>query len=309
MSELNIKTIGIRDIRTAMNEFDPLSESSRYDIRFLVRYYYQIQDDRKRAYSQLREASKRRESNVLLSYLAHNLQDVEKNIKKALDVYTDNHPIGSWMKQVYGIGPVIAAGILSHVDITKAPTSGHIESFAGFAPNIKWEKGQKRPFNMDLKVLFYHAGMSFIKHSGKDACVYGKWYLAKKQEYQNRNNNMEYKDQAAEGLKRYGKNTVAYQTCLTGKLPEAQILARARRWTIKLFISHLHAYWYEWHYGEPPAKPYAIAILGHAHHIKFGEYPDAYIKGVYDNVDIADDVKQLEEFDPTTYTSNDPHED
>jgi hypothetical protein len=39
---------------------------------------------------------------------------------------------------IKGIGPVIAAGLLANIDITKAPTAGHIWRFAGLDPSSKW---------------------------------------------------------------------------------------------------------------------------------------------------------------------------
>ena len=275
-TESDVKKLGIRDIRRAMLEFDPASEEAKTDIRFLVRYYYAIQEDRKRTGSQLREAYKRKERNDLLMYLHQQNSEIESSIKRALETYTEGHPICQWLKNIYGIGPIISAGIVSHIDITRAPTSGHIESFAGYNPNMIWEEGKKRPYNAFLKVIFFHAGTCFARLHKRDDCVYGKWFLVKLQEYRQRNDAGEYAEEAKRGLRKYGKETVAYKTCLTGKLPAAQIVARARRWTIKLFISHLHEYWYTHHYKEAPAKPYAISILGHAHHIRFGEYPKNY---------------------------------
>ncbi len=283
-----VKKLGIRDIRKAMMEFDPLSETSKQDIRFLVRYYYNVQDDRKRSASQLREALGRRENNLMLLYLTEQHKAIEKAIKDSMDVYTDEHPIGNWLKQIYGIGPIIAAGIISSIDITRCPTSGHIQSFAGYNPMMKWEKGQKRPYNVFLKTIFYHAGMSFVKFSGNDKCVYGKWFLAKLQEYRQLNDSGAYAEQAKNDLRKYAKETQAYKQCLEGKLPAAQIVARARRWTIKLLISHLHEFWYNYHYGRPPAQPYAISILGHAHYIPFGEYPANYKDLKPSTQDLAD---------------------
>jgi hypothetical protein len=48
-------------------------------------------------------------------------------------------------------------------------------------------------------------------------------------------------------------------------LPPAHVHARARRWVVKLFLSHFHAEWFQKHYGKPAPLPYAIDILKHAH--------------------------------------------
>jgi hypothetical protein len=53
-----------------------------------------------------------------------------------------------------------------------------------------------------------------------------------------------------------------------GKLPDFNIDARARRYAVKIFLSHLQAIWFWSHYGEAPPKPHAIVHLGHAHLIQ-----------------------------------------
>jgi hypothetical protein len=51
-------------------------------------------------------------------------------------------------------------------------------------------------------------------------------------------------------------------------LPPAQIHARARRWVVKLFISHWHQAAYRLHFRKDPPKPFAIEHGGHAHFIE-----------------------------------------
>jgi hypothetical protein len=46
-------------------------------------------------------------------------------------------------------------------------------------------------------------------------------------------------------------------------LPPAQIHARAKRYAVKLFLSHLHDVWYREEFKKAPPLPYAIAHLGH----------------------------------------------
>ena len=57
--------------------------------------------------------------------------------------------------------------ILAHVNPEKTTTAGKLWAFAGLNPEVKWEAGQKRPWNARLKMLLvYKAGESFIKQSG-----------------------------------------------------------------------------------------------------------------------------------------------
>lgn len=235
------------------------------EVRYLVDAYYMMQEDRKRAGNQATALIKAGEPNAVISWLAMQSETLEDQIKRALDKYTDAHPVGSWLKSVYGIGPVIAAGLLAHIDITRAPTVGHIWRYAGLDPTQKWEKGKKRPWNASLKTLCWKVGQSFMKFSNRDECVYGKVYRERKQYEIDRNERGDNAEVAKQLAARVGANTEARKHYESGKLPPAQIDARARRYAVKLFLSHLHAYWYERHFNAPPPLPYPIAILGHAH--------------------------------------------
>lgn len=161
---------------------------------------------------------------------------------------------------------MIAAELLAHIDITRCPTVGHIWRFAGLDPTSKWEKKQKRPWNAALKTLCWKVGQSFMKFSNRDDCYYGKVYRARKEYEIARNEAGGNAAAVAEGLARIkDKNTEAYKHLIAGRLPPGQIDARARRYAVKLFLSHFHAVWYEQHFGTKPPLPYPIAMLGHAH--------------------------------------------
>lgn len=269
------------------------------EARFLVDYYYICQEDRKRANNQERALGEGEEPNLVISWLGNQSAVLEQQVKRALDKYTDGHMVGEWLKSVHGIGPVIAAGLLAHIDITKAPTAGHIWSYAGLDPTKSWEKGQKRPWNSQLKVLCWKAGQSFMKFSNSEECFYGHIYKERKIYEINRNEAGPNRELALTLSEKVGKSTEAYawlvgcynptdvQKLRTADklaqdtlakikgepgsglpmLPPAQIDARARRYAVKLFLAHLHEVWYEKHHGVKPPFPYPIAILGHAHKI------------------------------------------
>jgi hypothetical protein len=195
---------------------------------------------------------------------------MEGQVKRALDAYTTQQEVGRWSKTVVGIGPILAAGLIAHIDIEKAPTVGHIWRFAGLDPTVTWEKGQKRPWNATLKTLCWKIGESFVKVSGHDEDVYGKLYLERKAFEQARNVAGELADQAARKLERFkiGKDTDAYKAYVQGLLPPAHIHARAKRWAVKLFLSHWHHVAYVARYKEAPPKPFILTVEGgHAHYI------------------------------------------
>ncbi len=287
------------------------------EARFLVDYYYIAQEDRKRAGNQALALNNNAEPNSVLNWLHKQSETLENQIRRALDSYTQAHSMGSWMREIYGIGPVISAGLLANIDIERAPTAGHIWRFAGLDPTVVWKKTEDvqkdvsaikeldetevirlakeygrnpeslikrslndrgeldrgqlrnalamRPWNATLKTLCWKVGQSFMKFSGRDECVYGKIYLQRKAYEIDRNEAGGNATAAAAGARRVGKNTDAYEHYSAGKLPPAQIDARARRYAVKLFLSHLHNEWYRRHFGVEPPLPYPIAILGHAH--------------------------------------------
>lgn len=114
------------------------------EIRYLVDYYYQKQDDRKTKYSQLRAIgngvdSGQEDNNSALEWLAMSTKNEEVQIKNMLDIWTNSLPVGRWMKDVVGIGPVIAAGLMAYFDVTSAPHYNSFHSYAGLNDNrIPW---------------------------------------------------------------------------------------------------------------------------------------------------------------------------
>jgi hypothetical protein len=275
------------------------------EVRYLVDSYYQLQDFRKASANQTRALSESEEPHDTVMFFQGQFGTVEDQIKKALDNYSLADPMGQWSRKHVGIGPVIAAGLSAHIDITKAPTVGHIWRFAGLDPTVKWAKGQKRPWNADLKVLCWKIGDSFVKFSGRDDCFYGHLYKKRKIYEVERDVKVQvvpkgiYVNGEGEGVFTldgenftayflgekwlYGGNAkAAYETLKTknikdkatreiyenGNLPPGRLDLRARRYAVKLFLAHWHGHSYKLHYGKEPPLPYPIAHLGHAHLIE-----------------------------------------
>lgn len=240
------------------------------EARFLVDAYYQLQDNRIRSDGQVRSMSKDGEPHAVLQWLADMNRTLEDSIKAALDSYSMATPVGQWARSQMGIGPVIAAGLLAHLDITKANTAGAFWSYAGMDPRAQWSKGEKRPWNAQLKVLCWKLGESFVKVSGNEKSFYGRIYRERKALEMERNEAGEYAAQAAAKLDKFkiGKDTDAYKAYSQGKLPPAHIHARAKRYAVKLFMAHLHEVMYLDHYGTQSPLPYAIAHMDHAHKIE-----------------------------------------
>jgi hypothetical protein len=239
------------------------------EARYLVDAYYLLQENRISASHQARTLNEGDEPHTVIDWLAEQNASLENQIKRALDKWTDSNVVSAWAKSLCGIGPVISAGLLAHIDVTRSPTAGHIWRFAGLDPTLKWEKGKKRPFNASLKTLTaFKLGESFVKVQNNDNDVYGKVFAARKKVEQERNEALLFADQAKLRVDKVSKSTDAYKSYSIGKLPPAQIHARARRYAVKLFLAHYHCIAYYVNYQTMPPFPYAFEHLpGHVHFI------------------------------------------
>lgn len=242
---------------------------SHQEARYLVDAYYAIQANRIAAGNQVRALSEGPEPCEVLVWLARQSETLEGQVRRALDHYTDAHEVGEWSKTIIGIGPVLAAGLLAHIDIPKLKTAGQIWRFAGLDPTVVWNKGERRPWNASLKTLCWKIGESFVKVSGHKESLYGKIYRERRAYEQRRSDAGELAEQAAAKLERFkiGKTTDAYKAYSIGKLPDGHLHARAKRAAVKLFLAHWFECAYETHNKAPAPKPYVIAHLDHTHHI------------------------------------------
>ena len=245
----------------------------RNQARFYVDYYYQLQQARIRCSSQLSEAQKAGEPTACLQYMYDTNATMEKTVQKMLGIWAKQWRVGAWLQSICGIGPVISACLLAHIDIRIAKTAGQIWRFAGLDPTVTWEKKTKRPWNGDLKVVCaYKLGESFVKVQNRDKDVYGKIFRQRKDQELALNAQGKFKNQAEKILdtKNFGKETKARAAYECGELPDAHIHARARRYAVKLFLSHLHEVMYRDYFDTAPPVPYPFADENgtHRHFIK-----------------------------------------
>src|SRR5262245_29149371 len=239
---------------------------SAAELRLLVANYYQAQEMRKRSDMQLRHMGDK-ELLWISTYMAESFADIEVQIGKAFDGILTG-PIVVWMGGQCGLGPVITASLLAHIDMNKAPTVGHIWRYAGLDPTMKWNKGEKRPYNAELKQITWHLGQCFMKQSNDPDCFYGKLYRQRKQFEIERNEAGANAEKAAAFKVSEGATKAVKDKLKSGRLPDFNIDARARRYAVKIFLSHLHALWHWTKFGTHAPIPYAIEWGGHAHVIE-----------------------------------------
>lgn len=155
----------------------------------------------------------------------------------------------------------------------------------------------RKPYNGALKTICWKIGDSFVKLSGRQDAFYGQLYKQRKAAEWVKNLNGDFQETARQSMakKKYGKATDQYAwytgQCSPDKVRElmaagqtlsptackgdsgfpmlspGHIDARARRYAVKIFLSHLHECWFRTHFGEEPPKPFAISIQGHAHYL------------------------------------------
>ena len=169
----------------------------------------------------------------------------EKQIDRVLDDWAATVPAANWAKSISGIIPAMAAGLAAHINIEMAPTVGRIWRYAGLDPSVVWRKGERRPWNPGLKALCLQIGHAFAKSQGQAGDFYGTLYR-----------------------QRAAVEAVANERRLQAdRLPPGHVEARARRWTVKLFLAHYHHVAWTLEKGAPPVKPYVIGVLGRGEYI------------------------------------------
>lgn len=257
-----------------------LRESARrltaHEARYLVDLYYTVQNYRVRSGNQIKAMSEGDEPHALVAWSFESFERIERSIKTAMDVYTDGLGAGLWAKSIHGIGPVLAGGLLAHLDIERAPTAGHFWRFAGLddPANYDWSKGKNRPWNARLKTLCWKIGESFKKQSGSPKDVYGKAYRERKALEVARNERGDFAETARRTLEKKNIRERTTRECYeAGMLPPGRLDLRAMRYATKLFLAHLHHVMYEIRYDAPPPRPYALTHLEHAHYIAPPNWP------------------------------------
>lgn len=254
--------------------------------RMLVSAYYLIQKMRVRLENQLKTSNK---PDAVLTWFFNNTKTLENDCKRALHTFAKEWKIGNWLLSLLGIGPVLSAGLLAHLDIRDCRTASRFWRFAGLDPTQEWKEGEKRPWNAQLKTLCYKIACSFIKQKHRSADFYGVLFDRRYEQEWQRNLSAGNTNQCQEILANKGapgRKTLAYKwlagqvsqedarkLCasrewLTVKqsesggiamLPPAHILSRGMRWVEKLFLSHVHHAMWEDYYKTPPPVPFIIA--------------------------------------------------
>ena len=227
-------------------------------LRYLVREYYRAQRARIRAAHYLRRLEARDvEASRLKLFVADQKESQLWEGRRSREIATSlaDFAVGPRLAALKGIGPVLAGGWIG--ELGPADRFAHpsaVWKYCGLSVGkdgwtIHAEEGEKRPFSRALKTLAWKTSKSFVMTHGP----YRAFYDRRKQHEEDR------KDWIAERLRERRK--LARDKELKGV--QAYIDARAKRWTVKLFLSHL------WHNsreleGKPTGTPWITGRGGHS---------------------------------------------
>jgi len=242
---------------------------STAEVRFLCDVYGDIQKFRIASTLRGRKLQEQSMPCAVTVGFAQQTRVLENRIKHAMDIWSSAQPAGAWMKSIYGIGPVISSGVMAHIDFAHHegafPTASSVWAHAGLRPGQRRERGKKIDFSPSFKRLCFLMGECFVKVSGYEADFYGKLYVQRKAYEQDKNERLEYREQAESILKAkdFGKDTIARQWYEAGKLPPGHIHQRAMRYAVKMFLSHAWAVMYELKFQKTAPN---VWVIDHGHH-------------------------------------------
>lgn len=223
------------------------------ELKIKTEAYYSIQ--KQRIQTQLRIKSyvrngklERDQAAELHGWMDELLFRIEKKIKRDVEKLLKNVPIWQeFLKQVNGVGPCLAGSLIAGiVDIGRFRYVSSLWKYCGMhvvnghAPQKT--RGQKIDWNPFLRMTCYKIGESFVKQKA-DNCLYRRLYTSKKKYYRTK-----HPEKVAFKTK---KGKTAY------KYTDGHIHAMARRYAVKIFLSHLWVRWREIE-GLPITKPWVF---------------------------------------------------
>jgi hypothetical protein len=161
-----------------------------------------------------------------------------------------------YLKYIKGLGPVLSAGLIYYIDMTKVHHASSIWKYAGLAPvdghTVKPMKGRRINYNPDFRTFCWKVGDSLLK---KRTQPYRKIYDEEKKRVLEMHENPNYTEII------WDKEQKAW---IVGrcKSPPLHAHRRAMRKMIKRFLADYYENWRKVN-GQPPDEPYAVAILNH----------------------------------------------
>lgn len=253
--------------RLSAQEKEDIAALGPKDVRGLVYAFYAHQRQRIRLDAQIREVEKAGGNPAALRPPRADFALMESRLISRLGQWAIGRPGGEWSRSVWGVGPIISAGLAAHIDVSKTPTAGGVWRFAGLDPTLTWGKGEVRPYNANLKVLLWKLAGGWVRGGTNPKNFGGQLYRQRKAFEVARDEAGGNAAAAAASLERRTvKDKELKELLQSGHLPAGQLDLRARRWAEKLFLAAYHEQ-VRGELGLPVPLPYALTLPGHAHRI------------------------------------------
>lgn len=134
---------------------------------------------------------------------------------------------------------------------------------------------RKITWNPDFRLSMFRFGLVCRTNSGDPDFIYGQLYRKRKAYEIEMNEAGMYHELAEEHIRDrdYKKGTVPYSYYSNGMLCPGHLESRARRWAVKIFLTHYHQVAYYEKHGVLPKRPYILDVLGAEHEIKCPNWP------------------------------------
>ncbi|MEM4430306.1 MAG: transposase [Thermofilaceae archaeon] len=228
-----------------------MDEETRKRIRTLVEIYYDVQDVRIRTANRLRQVGR------VEGVDPDALKDLEKEIAKRIEEEIEDLPIyKEYLSKIKGIGPVLAAGLITTFDVRKAEHPSSFWKYAGLHVEggraVRRRRGEKTDYNPKAKVLAWKVGRALLMARNE---FYTKMYEHHKKREAEKLNHPEEDP----------KRCPMYEECAK-KLKKAErpacamhIHLRALRKVVKHFLAELFINWRQME-GLPVSPPYCEAM-------------------------------------------------
>jgi len=208
----------------------------REEARYFIDHYYQVQKHRIAMTLQIKQREKDgKESAVIVEY-RDRMHEIEKGIAKYLTRVLKEHPMGDWLIDVKGIGPVLGAALVSFIDIDRADHASSVWKFCGLSVDPetgrsdRLKKGVKCSYSPFMKTICWKVGESFVKSKGRYREVYDT-------------SRVFYRDKFPERIEEVKDDKGGKRV----KYNDGHIHAMSKRRAVKLFLSH---FWEEWRERE-----------------------------------------------------------
>ena len=157
-------------------DVERLSKLKNKELRILVESFYDMQKLRISMSNRVFAYTKA----GLIEYInpetaLSKLKEAEKELEKEIKEVVTKHPLwDAWFKDIKGIGPIMAAGVIAwRDDVAKADTVSAFWKFHGMAPSQTIRKrGEKLDYSPKAKTHVFKCGMQLLKAKSHYADIY-----------------------------------------------------------------------------------------------------------------------------------------